>query len=320
MKDIRKRFIGVVMIIALLLGVLAVPPQDAQAADINKKAGKAFAKALEQKKISYNGYYCLCDIDSDGVKELIVEGKGVAQDQVFWKYEKGKVLKLGEFGGADGRLTYDKKKKTFWCCGDGDGAWMQSYKLKNGHFKATGIGYYINLTSDGKRAEKHTKKGTKKISVKKYREIENNIWKNNVIGMKKLGKSKLILKLQNKKLYTPKELHLSTDIYKCKGIEIKKLTAKSIQYKKVKVQSRDSGEGWYPYDNKTYQMKYSKKIDVYLLVDSGSGWGSKVKLYKAYSSMDYRKIKKCFNDGITTFALIKDKKGEVTKMVQLYAA
>lgn len=203
MKDIRKRLIGVMMIIALLLEVLVVPSQDAQAADINKKAGKAFAKALEQKKISYNGCYCVCDIDSDGVKELIVEGKGI--DQVFWKYKKGKISKLGEFGGADGRLTYDKKKKTFWCCGDGDGAWMQSYKLKNGHFKATGIGYYI--TSDGKRAEKHTKKSTKKISVKEYTKIKKHPVKNNAIKMKKMLKWELIAKLQG----TPKFSNLPTE-------------------------------------------------------------------------------------------------------------
>ena len=114
MRNTLKKVMGLLMAVALLLGVLAVPSQGAQAADINKKAEKAFAKALEEKKIKYNGQYCLYDINSDGVKELIVK---VQDDSILhyiiWRYANGKVTKLAEFNGEGYVLTYNKKKQDF---------------------------------------------------------------------------------------------------------------------------------------------------------------------------------------------------------------
>lgn len=201
-----KKVMGMLIVVSLLLGELAVQHKNAQAADVNKKAGKAFAKALIQKKIKYDGTYCLCDINFDGIKELIVERKSGCLHYVIWKYANRKVSKLADFDGEGRILTYDKKTKTFWNLGDGDGAWMCPYKLKNGKFKETGTWYGIRSEAYGEKAEKNTKKGTKKISVKKYRKIEKHIVKNNAIKMKKMGGWDLIAKLQD----MPVSLNLPT--------------------------------------------------------------------------------------------------------------
>lgn len=118
-----------------------------------------------------------------------------------------------------------------------------------------------------------------------------------------------------KKVYTPKDFHLPDDLYKYKGIEIKKLTSKYIKYQKVKLQdNKDADYGWFPYHKRIYKMKYSKKIDIYLLKDAREPR----KWVKAYSGINYKKVKKCLDKNIKYFTVIKNKKGTVTKIIQLF--
>lgn len=319
MRKTLKRVIAIVGVIALLLVELAVPSQNAKAADVNEKAEMAFAEALVQEKIKYGGEYCLCDINSDGVKELLVTANRHSSKYDIWKYANGKVSKVAEFDKLYFReiLAYDKKTKTFWRLGEdeGDEVWMTAYKLKNGKVKKTGTRYEINNGI----AKKISKKAAKIITFKEYSKKQNNIKKNNAIKMKEVKKTMLIAKLQ-KKEYTPQSFHLTTDWSKCKGIMIEEVTSKYIKYKKVSIQSSSDGEetGYYPYDNAIYKMRYSKKIDVYLLADRGSGWGADTKFVKAYSGISYKKMKECFNKFHTTFALVKNKRGAITKMVELF--
>lgn len=192
MNNMLRKVMNIWMSAALLLGVMVVSSQDVQAADVNKQARIAFSLALEQGKIKYDGEYCLYDLDSDGVKELIVTSDVL--QYVFWKYSGGKVSKIADCYIETNRLYYDKKTNTVWALGDGDGAWINSYKLKNGKFKETGTWY--GMTADGKKAEKNTKKGTKKMKVSEYRKIQKYVEKNNAISLKRMSKWELISNLQ----------------------------------------------------------------------------------------------------------------------------
>lgn len=317
--NLLKRVLSIVLVGALVVG--SMPSAKVQAASANRKAGKAFARALNTGKITFNddSQYCLCDMNRDGVKELIIEED--SSHYVIWKYSNGKVSKLLDFY-AEYVLSYNKKTNTFWETGDGDGGWANSYKWKGKKLVPSKTSYNISsVEAKGKNkwkwvATKTVNGKTTKISKKKYDSIQKNIEKNNAMKMKSISKSKLILKLQNKKIYTPKDFHLSNDTFTYRGIQIVGLTSKYIKYKKVKLQGTEETV-WLPYDKHTYKMKYSNKIDIFLLADCGYDEG---KWVKTYSGISYKKLKRCFNKGIKNYVLIKNKKGKVTKMVELFVS
>lgn len=191
--NLLKRVLSIVLVGVLAVG--SMPSAKVQAADVDKKAGKVFAKALNVGKITFNddSQYCLCDINCDGVKELIIRED--FSHYVIWEYSKGKVSKLVDFY-AEYVLSYNKKTNTFWETGDGDGSWAVGHKLKDNKLKKTGIRYdYSNFNNI---AEKTVNGKTKRISVKRYDQIRKKISKNNAMKMKHISKSKLIKKLQNK--------------------------------------------------------------------------------------------------------------------------
>lgn len=92
-----------------------------------------------------------------------------------------------------------------------------------------------------------------------------------------------------------------------------------MQYQKVKIQPNDIGDAeWLPYSKRTFKMGYSKKIDVYLLFEGGTG---SLQWVKTYNGISYKKMKKILGKPyIQPFALIKDKKGRITKIVELFVS
>lgn len=70
------------------------------------------------------------------------------------------------------------------------------------------------------------------------------------------------------------------------------MTSEYIKYKKVKIQSSERYDyaGWFPYDKHIYKMKYSKKIDIYLLKDSGEPLKIKIVKLQKYCSYILRDL------------------------------
>lgn len=196
MKRILKKGLVVWIVLCLITG--CIPVYGVQAASKNRKAGKAFARALATGKIKYPGKkygrYGLCDIDGDGIKELVIEDSRISH-YTFWTYKKGKVSKQIKFY-AEFFLCYNKKTKTFWELGDGDGGWMNSYKRKGKKLKRAKTSYSIYGVSSNKWVAEKTVNGkTKKISKKKYDSMQKSIIKKDALKMAALNKPKLMQKL-----------------------------------------------------------------------------------------------------------------------------
>ncbi len=69
----------------------------------NKRAKEAYKKVLEGENI--NGYFCLLDINQDGVEEMISS----SWQTVIYAYQNGQVMEIGTTR-DEGRI-YDKKNK-----------------------------------------------------------------------------------------------------------------------------------------------------------------------------------------------------------------
>lgn len=198
MKKLMKKILFMVFIFGLFFASLH--PETVQAASKNKKAGNAFAKAVANGKIRYGKHdkFSLCDVNNDGVKELIIES-----DYSFytaWQYKKGKVTRLFDFE-AEYTLSYDKKKKVFWMRGEADCAWAIAYKLKGKKLVEKKESYLAdpNMSPEKVIYQKTVNGKTKGITAKKYNQAMKRIEKNNAMKMKTVSKTKLIQTLTKMK-------------------------------------------------------------------------------------------------------------------------
>ena len=163
-----------------------------QAVSKNRKAGEAYAAALEKGTIKYTKSmnYNIADMDGDGVKDLLVSGS--AGNSFVYSYKNGAVKKILDYA-PEYDLCYSAKKHLFVENGEGDGAWHIFHKLKGGKLVEK-FRYYTQYKNDSELSYFYQKAGgeAQELSKEEYtKKLEDS-------GMEYLqtSKKKLINKLK----------------------------------------------------------------------------------------------------------------------------
>ena len=187
---IKKSLITAVTVFSLCLGM--IPGVSTQASTANSQAGKAFAKAISDKKIVYNknSTFSIGDMDGDGVKDLLIVGKMYAK---VFAYKSGKIKRILKYT-PEYSLGYDAGKKIFWESGEGEGSWHIAHKLKNGTLTEA-YRYYSTWVSDDVLKFYYQKAGSEaeEITEEKYRSAGKKAFS----CVKTLSRKKLINKLND---------------------------------------------------------------------------------------------------------------------------
>lgn len=169
---LAKRITSITLL--LVMGAILISSVS-QAVSKNRKAGQAYASAVENETIRYNKNmgYRIADMDGDGVKDLLISNP--AGKAYVYSYKKGAVKTILEYL-PEYDLCYNAKKKLFVENGEGDGAWHIFYKYKNGKLVekfrlfteyANGSDLVYKYRKAGEEAEEMTKDEFMKM-VKKY--------------------------------------------------------------------------------------------------------------------------------------------------------
>lgn len=146
-KSVLKRGIVFVMVLAMVLGSYGVPeisggifPVEVSAkasGGLKKKAAKAYRNFAKQ---SGYGWFCVRDIDRDGLKELVLArnyssaASSSPEALAIYQYRKGAVRKIGEDSTGFG-YRYNKKTKRI------HGLWGGSGSMED---------WYLTITKSGK--------------------------------------------------------------------------------------------------------------------------------------------------------------------------
>ncbi len=195
-EHILKRCLGLIMAIMVALGCFGVPefsggifPVEVSAkasGSFKKKAAKAYRKFV--KRSGY-GWFCVRDIDRDGLKELVLSTEYSAisssspEKVVIYKYRKGAVRKIGEDYTSFG-YQYNIKTRRI------HGQWGGSGNMEDWYLKITKSGklkrVYLSLiemsANNGNPIYRASYAG-KKISQKAYHKKKNE-WNRNYRKLK----------------------------------------------------------------------------------------------------------------------------------------
>lgn len=193
---ILKRCVGLIMVLMMLQGCFGVPelsggifPVEVSAkasGSLKKKAAKAYRKFA--KRSGY-GWFCVRDIDRDGMKELIVSrnySAGVSSSPdalAVYKYRKGAVRKIGEDYAAFG-YRYNKKTKRIHGLWGGSGSVEDWYLTitKSGKLKRVYLSLIEVSANNGNPIYRASYAG-RKISQKAYHKKKNQ-WNRNYRKLK----------------------------------------------------------------------------------------------------------------------------------------
>lgn len=193
---ILKRCLGLIMALMMLTGCFGVPdlsggifPVKVSAkasGSLKKKAAKAYRKFV--KRSGY-GWFCVRDIDRDGLKELVLShnySSGVSSSPdalVIYKYRKGAVKKIGEDSTAFG-YRYNKKTRRIHGLWGGSGSVEDWYLTitKSGKLKRVYLSLIEVSTNNGNPIYRASYAG-KKISQKAYHKKKNE-WNRNYRKLK----------------------------------------------------------------------------------------------------------------------------------------
>ena len=112
---VTKGLTAVMMAITMVAGLMpASVTVSAKTSKAQKKANKAYAKAIKKNKISKFTEYSLLEVTGGGTKELLVKNtKGrtqAARKLNIYTYSKGKVKKI--WSTSSNNMGYNRKQKT----------------------------------------------------------------------------------------------------------------------------------------------------------------------------------------------------------------
>lgn len=177
---ILKRCVGLIMALMMLQGCFGVPelsggifPVEVSAkasGSLKKKAAKAYRKFA--KRSGY-GWFCVRDIDRDGMKELMLARnysavQALPDTLAIYKYRNGTVKKIGE-DFANFGYRYNKKTKRIHGLFHGTGS-MEDWYLtitKSGELKRVYLSLIEVGVKNGKPVHRASYAG-RKISKKAY--------------------------------------------------------------------------------------------------------------------------------------------------------
>lgn len=113
----RTKQITTLALTAVMATTMLLSPANVSAASkkAQKKANKAYAKAIKKNKVAKFTSYSLIEVTGGGTKELITKNDNYkaskkARQLNFYTYKKGKVKKI--WSTSDQAITYNKKQKT----------------------------------------------------------------------------------------------------------------------------------------------------------------------------------------------------------------